>query len=236
MKIKTIKQDERGKANHGWLNAAHTFSFAGYYNPDAVHFGLLRVFNDDVVAPGMGFGTHPHDNMEIVTIPLRGSLEHKDSMGNHSVIKTGEVQIMSAGTGITHSEFNPSKTEEINLLQLWVFPKIKNIEPRYAQALFPLEERKNSIITVVSPGREIGTLWINQDAWFSLGDLDENKELEYKLKKQGNGIWVFVIEGKIEIGGVILNKRDSLGVWETQNLHILANESAQFLIIEVPMT
>ncbi len=235
MKSKLIKSSERGAANHGWLNARHTFSFAGFYNPDQVHFGMLRVFNDDIVAGGMGFGTHPHDNMEIVTIPLRGTLEHKDSMGTHSTISVGEVQIMSAGTGITHSEFNHNKTEEINLLQIWVFPKLNNITPRYDQAFFLPEDRKNAIQTVVSPGREENTLWINQDAWFSLGSLDEGKSVAYNIKRNDNGVWLFVVEGSVEVNGIKLERRDSLGLSQTNEISIKADSNTEFVLIDVPM-
>lgn len=235
MKTTIIKSNERGHANHGWLDAHHTFSFAHFYNPDQMNFGLLRVFNDDLIAPGMGFGTHPHDNMEIVSIPLKGDLQHRDSMGNTSVIKHGEVQIMSAGSGITHSEFNPNKGETTNLLQIWVFPKLRNIEPRYGQAQFAAEGRKNKVQTVVSPNQEDGSLWVNQDVWFSLTNLDHGMNLNYSMKKQGNGLWVFVIQGQVKIGDMELNTRDSMGIWEVENVNLLAGKDSELVIIDVPM-
>ncbi len=185
---KTIhRADTRGHADHGWLNAHHSFSFANYYNPERIRFGTLRVLNDDIVQPGEGFGTHPHDNMEIVTIPLKGELAHKDNTGNKEVIRPGEVQIMSAGSGLTHSEFNNSKTDEINLLQIWVFPKEKNIKPRYGQKVFKPEDRKNKIKTVVSP-KDSDALWITQDSYFSLASLDKDKKVSYEIKTKGNGL------------------------------------------------
>ncbi len=182
MKTTLHKADSRGYVDHGWLKTYHTFSFASYYEPSRVRFGLLRVLNDDIIEGGMGFGTHPHDNMEIVTIPLEGTLAHKDSMGTKQTLKPGEIQIMSAGSGLTHSEFNNSETERINLLQIWVFPKERDIEPRYDQKVFDTGERKNKFQTVVSTEKENGAMWINQDAYFSLADLDNGKELDYKIK------------------------------------------------------
>lgn len=236
MKIIVHKSEERGHANHGWLDAHHTFSFASWYNPEQVHFGMLRVLNDDVVSPGNGFGRHPHDNMEIVTIPLEGALEHRDSMGNAGVIKNGEVQIMSAGTGIYHSEMNASKTEPVKVLQTWVFPKVKNIEPRYDQKAFTKQERMNKLQTVVSPDKESkDTMWINQDCWYSLGTFDVEKEMNYKMHKDGNGVYIFVIEGKIKVGDKELGKRDGAGVWETDNVEIGVTPGTELLLIEVPM-
>ncbi len=229
------KANDRGFADHGWLKAAHSFSFSSYYNPVKSHFGLLRVLNDDIVAPGMGFGTHGHDNMEIVTIPLRGTLAHKDSLGSEGTIEYGEVQIMSAGSGIQHSEFNASATDEVNLLQIWVFPKVRNIEPRYDQKRFNLEEAKNDFKLVVSPEKDLEAMWINQDAYFSLGDFDENKSFEYKINKLGNGVYIFVIEGEIELDGSFLNKRDAAGISETEVINFKANSSSTVLVIEVPM-
>jgi quercetin 2,3-dioxygenase len=229
------KSDTRGHADHGWLNAHHSFSFASYYDASRVHFGLLRVLNDDIVAPGMGFGTHPHDNMEIVTIPLSGSLAHKDSMGTSSVISSGEVQIMSAGTGITHSEFNASKTEEVNLLQVWVFPKEKNIKPRYDQKNYSEEQLKNKFYTIVSPERSADSMWINQDAYFSIGRLDENVSLDYNLKTKGNGVYAFLIDGKVTVAGNDLEKRDGLGITEADQFSVKALQRSFILLVEVPM-
>ena len=232
---KTIhRADSRGHADHGWLNAHHSFSFANYYNPERIRFGTLRVLNDDIVQPGEGFGTHPHDNMEIVTIPLRGELAHKDSTGNKEVIRPNEVQIMSAGSGLTHSEFNNSKTEEINLLQIWVFPKEKNIKPRYDQKVFDPADRINKIKTVVSPSDK-DALWINQDAYFSLSGLDKDKTVNYQMKSKGNGLYVFLIEGKIEIEGETLGRRDAIGLELINEIEIKAVEKSEVLLIEVPM-
>ena len=232
---KTIhRADSRGHADHGWLNAHHSFSFANYYNPERIRFGTLRVLNDDIVQPGEGFGTHPHDNMEIVTIPLRGELAHKDSTGNKEIIRPNEVQIMSAGSGLTHSEFNNSKTEEINLLQIWVFPKEKNIKPRYDQKVFDPADRINKIKTVVSPSDK-DALWINQDAYFSLSGLDKDKTVNYQMKSKGNGLYVFLIEGKIEIEGETLGRRDAIGLELINEIEIKAVEKSEVLLIEVPM-
>jgi quercetin 2,3-dioxygenase len=236
--MKTIlhKSETRGHANHGWLDSHHTFSFAGYHDPSRVNFGALRVLNDDIVKGGAGFGRHPHDNMEIVSIPLTGALEHGDSTGGHGVIRAGEVQIMSAGSGITHSEKNASATETVNFLQVWVFPKVRNIEPRYGQKLFPSEERMNKFQTVLSPEKEGRALWINQDAWFSLGKLNAGKVLEYTFNKKDNGVYAFVIEGDVTINGQELNKRDGLGIWETDKLTVVADSEAEVLLMEVPMS
>ncbi len=235
MKTVIHKAETRGHANHGWLDSYHTFSFAGYYEPSRVHFGLLRVLNDDVVKGGMGFGQHPHDNMEIVSIPLRGALEHRDNTGGHAIIKSGEVQIMSAGSGIAHSEKNASASEEVNFLQIWVFPKERNIQPRYEQRVFAKADRVNKLQTVVSPGKENGALWINQDAWFSLADISQGTSLEYTLRKKGSGVYVFVIEGTVTIGTQALNKRDGLGIYDTEGFVMEANQDTEVLLMEVPM-
>ena len=229
------RAETRGHADHGWLDTHHTFSFAGYHNPERMHFGVLRVLNDDVMDPGMGFGSHPHDNMEIISIPLSGSLEHKDSMGTTSVIKTNDVQIMSAGTGVIHSEYNHSKKDKVNFLQIWVFPKEGNIAPRYDQKMFSPEERQNRFQTVVSPERDNGSIWINQDAWFSLGNLDKGVETHYKLNRDGNGVYAFVIKGDVELAGESLKQRDGMGVWDTEKLNIKAGSDAEILLMEVPM-
>lgn len=235
MKFTLHKADSRGYADHGWLKAKHSFSFANYHNPEKIHFGLLRVLNDDIVSAGMGFGTHPHDNMEIVTIPLKGELAHKDSTGNKGVIRVNDVQIMSAGSGITHSEFNNSDKEEVNLLQIWVFPLEKNIKPRYDQKTFNKDDRINIVKTLVSPEKNKDSLWINQNAYFSLCTLQKNKSVTYNLYKPGNGIYIFLIEGEVNIEKELLKKRDAIGIEEAEKLDISANEESEILFIEVPM-
>lgn len=229
------KAETRGHADHGWLNSHHSFSFANYYDPQRVQFGALRVLNDDIVTGGMGFGTHPHDNMEIVTIILEGELEHKDSMGNGSVIRKGEVQTMSAGTGITHSEFNHSSEKSCSLFQLWIFPKEENISPRYGQMSFPLIERLGKIITVASGDKSSNSTYIHQDAAVSIGNLTAGSNSEYKVKWTGNGVFLFVIEGLIEAANETLHRRDAVGIYETDSVLINAQKDSSFLIIEVPM-
>lgn len=226
--------DSRGHANHGWLNSYHTFSFAGYHDPERMHFGALRVLNDDSVAKGMGFGKHPHDNMEIVSIPLSGDLHHKDSTGRDKIIRQGDVQIMSAGSGIAHSETNANSDKDVKFLQIWVLPKEKNIEPRYDQKSFNLDEQKDQLVTVVAPDND-QAVWINQDAWFTLGKLSNGKATKYQLKKEGNGVYAFVIEGEVTINGTALHRRDGLGISETNELEIKADSEAQLLLIEIPM-
>ncbi|MHA7099179.1 pirin family protein [Roseivirga pacifica] len=234
MKTVVHTADSRGYANHGWLKSRHTFSFAGYYDPERVHFGALRVLNDDEVAAGQGFGTHPHDNMEIVSIPLFGDLEHKDSTGRHKVIKQGDVQIMSAGTGIQHSEYNHNADQDVHFLQIWVFPKERGIEPRYEQKSYSAEDRMNKWQTVVSPeGGE--ALWINQDAYFSLANLDAGETLRYKTNKAGNGVYLFVLNGEVTAAGEKLDTRDAVGVSETDRFEVKAGSYAEVLAIEVPM-
>lgn len=234
MKTTFYKANTRGHANHGWLDSWHTFSFAHYYDPNRSHFGALRVLNDDYIAPGMGFGTHPHDNFEIVTIPLEGAVEHRDSMGNHGIIKHGDVQIMSAGSGIAHSEFNASKDEALKLFQIWVFPKERNITPRYDQKTYPLEGRKNSWQVVVSPNHE-GAVWINQDAYFNLGHFDANSNIDYKMNTKGNGVFLMVVSGEAEVDGQQLNSRDAMGVWDVDSVSIKTNAETELLAIEIPM-
>jgi redox-sensitive bicupin YhaK (pirin superfamily) len=237
--MKTIlhKANERGHANHGWLNSYHSFSFAGFNDPNKVHFGALRVLNDDTVSGGMGFGTHPHDNMEIISIPLSGDLEHKDSMGNTAVIKKGEVQIMSAGTGIYHSEKNKNHGEAVKFLQIWVFPKLRNINPRYDQKVFAVEDRKNRFQTIVAPlGAEQNAVGINQDAWFSLGNLENGAETTYQIKEKNNAVYAFVLEGEVEINGQKLSRRDGLGISETDALQIKATTDTEVLLMDIPMS
>ena len=235
MKTVVHRADTRGHADHGWLNSHHTFSFSSYHNPSRMHFGLLRVLNDDWVKGGMGFGEHGHDNMEIVSIPLSGALQHKDSTGRSEVIRAGEVQIMSAGSGIRHSEFNASPNEPVNFLQVWVFPKERNITPRYAQKLFDESGRKNTFQTVVSPEEGSDAIWINQDAVFSLADLTEGDSVNYTVKFPGNGMYLFVLEGAVTVGNETLDKRDGAGISETDALEIKASTDAKILLIEVPL-
>jgi quercetin 2,3-dioxygenase len=237
MKTIFFSNTDRGHANHGWLNSYHTFSFAGYHNPSKMNFGALRVLNDDTVNGGMGFSKHPHDNMEIVSIPLEGGLEHQDSMGNKTLIKKGEVQIMSAGTGVFHSEKNESGKAPVKFLQIWVFPDKKNIEPRYDQKIFDLAARKNKFQTVVSPlGTSDEGVKINQNAWFSLVDLENGNALTYNLKDKNNGVYVFVLEGELEIDGQKLSKRDGLGITETEFVTIKSSQDAEVLLMEIPMS
>lgn len=235
MKTVIHKAETRGEANHGWLNSYHTFSFANYYNPNRMNFGVLRVLNDDTVQAGMGFGTHPHDNMEIISIPLEGDLEHKDSMGNIAVIKEGDVQILSAGTGITHSEYNKNKDKEVKFLQIWIFPNKKDLTPRYDQISIRDIEKENEFYQVLSPNKEDKGVWINQDAWFHIGKFDKGKSDEYKIKKEGNGVYVFVLEGEVEINNERLAKRDGFGISGTDSFKVKANENARVLLMEVPM-
>lgn len=229
------KASSRGHADHGWLNAYHSFSFASWYNPERIQFGMLRVLNDDTVAAGMGFGTHPHDNMEIITIPLEGDLAHKDSMGNSSTIKTGDVQVMSAGTGIQHSEFNPNADLQTKLFQIWLFPKYRNVEPRYQQITLDIAKQKNNFAQILSPNEDDEGVWIHQDAWFYLSDFDKDFSKKLGLKKEGNGFYIINIEGEIEVNGEKLEKRDAIGIWETNELEIKANSDSRFLIMEIPM-
>jgi redox-sensitive bicupin YhaK (pirin superfamily) len=229
------KSNSRGTADHGWLKSKHTFSFANYYNPERMHFGVLRVLNDDFVAPGMGFGTHPHDNMEIISIPLEGDLEHKDSMGNRTIIKNGDIQVMSAGTGIQHSEYNNSKNNPVKFLQIWLFPNKRNVQPRYDQLTLRKEERLGQFQQILSPDPNDAGVWIHQDAWFHIAQIEPGKELNYTLKKAGNGIYSFVLNGTIRIDDIELSERDALGVWDTKELNYSAITSSQVLVMEVPM-
>lgn len=229
------KANTRGRADHGWLNSYHTFSFASYYNPERVHFGALRVLNDDTVAPGMGFGTHPHDNMEIISIPLEGDLEHKDSMGNTTVIRNGDIQVMSAGTGVRHSEYNKNSDRPVKFLQIWVFPNKKNVEPRYDQVTLKKEERVNKLQQVVSPDNNDAGVWIHQDAWFHLGEFDAGKSENYTIKRKGNGAYIFVLSGKIKVNEQELEARDGYGIWDTDSFTLVAIDKAEVLVMDVPM-
>lgn len=225
----------RGHANFGWLDSYHSFSFGHYYDPERVHFGALRVLNDDTVSAGMGFGKHPHDNMEIVSIPLSGDLHHQDSTGRDEIIREHDVQIMSAGSGIAHSEYNANKDKPVKFLQIWVMPKDKNIEPRYEQKSFKPENRLNKLLNVVAPDNA-DAVWINQDAWFSLGNFTKDFSTTYQLKKSGNGVYIFVLEGSLEVAGQTIGTRDGIGISELESLDIKANTDAQIVLIEIPMS
>ena len=235
--MKTIlqKATDRGSADHGWLKTKFYFSFADYHNPEKIHFGLLRVLNDDIVAGGGGFPMHPHDNMEIVTIPFTGALQHKDSTGGNGIIQSGDVQIMSAGTGVRHSEFNASPTEAVNLFQIWVFPKKRDITPRYDQRNFSINDRINKWQFVVSPNEADNGLWINQDARFALTKLEAGKALTYTNAFKGNGVYLVVINGSAKVGDVQLSKRDALGIYDTDSFIVTANEDTELLAVEIPM-
>lgn len=234
MKMIVDSANTRGHANHGWLNTYHTFSFANYYNPKRVHFGMLRVLNDDTVAPGEGFDTHPHKNMEVISIPLRGFLRHGDSIQNSEVITSGDLQVMSAGTGILHSEFNDSSNQQLEFLQIWVFPREENIQPRYKSYNIRPTRKKNELGLIISPNGDAPAA-INQDAWFSMGILESGAVKEYKLHAAKNGVYLFVIEGQVEVNNTPLGKRDGAGFWETESITINVLKHATLLLIEVPM-
>ena len=229
------KADSRGYFDYGWLKTHHTFSFSNYYDPERVNFGMLRVLNDDEIEGGQGFGTHPHNDMEIVTIPLEGAVAHKDSTGGEGVIYPDEIQVMSAGTGILHSEFNHLNDGTTKLLQLWIFPDKKGHTPRYNQKFFDSKERKSKLQFIVTPQKNDDNLWLNQDAYLSLADLEKNKSLSYKIHTKGNGVYLFLIDGKITIGDEILSKRDGIGIYETDEFSITAIKDSQILLIEIPM-
>lgn len=230
------KAGTRGHANHGWLDSKQTFSFGDYYSPDRMHFGVLRVLNDDVVDAGKGFGRHPHDNMEIISIPLEGDLEHKDSMDNVAVIRHGDIQAMSAGTGIFHSEYNKNDDQPAKFLQIWLFPKKKNVAPRYSQVSLNADDRHNRLQQVVSPNSGEEGVWINQDAWFHMGKFDQDFSITYQLKGNAHGVYAFVIKGDVTIESARLNERDGLGIWNTDKITITANSpDAELLLMEVPM-
>lgn len=235
MKTKLYPADSRGHADHGWLKTNHTFSFANYYNPERIHFGALRVLNDDWIAAGEGFGRHPHDNMEIITIPFTGAVLHQDSMGNKGVIKPGELQVMSAGSGIFHSEFNDSKVDPLTLFQIWIIPNKKNVTPRYDQITISDWAKKDEFYQILSPNADDQGVWIHQDAWFNLTDLSSGKELEYQLHKEDSGVFVQLIEGNLEVAGNLLSGRDAIALTETTSVKIKANSEARVLVMEVPM-
>ena len=235
--MKTVfhPSDSRGYANHGWLEARHSFSFASWYQPDRLHFGALRVLNDDIIQGGMGFGTHPHDNMEIVTIPLKGDLEHKDSMGNSAVIREGDIQVMSAGTGVQHSEYNNSPDKEIKLLHLWRFPNKQNVKPRYDQLPIRSLHQKNEFFQILSPSANDQGVWIHQDAWMHILDADQDQSFDYVLQSPENGVYLIVIEGEVEVDNQTLFRRDAIGIWETDKLTIKTKTDAELLLVQVPM-
>ncbi|RZT00305.1 pirin family protein [Aquimarina brevivitae] len=227
---------QRGHANHGWLDSYHSFSFANYYDPNKINFGVLRVLNDDTVSGGMGFGKHPHENMEIISIPLEGDLEHQDSMGNTTVIKSGDIQVMSAGTGVFHSEYNKNKDQPVKFLQIWVIPNQKNVTPRYDQISIKSEDYQNKLLQILSPNPDDEGVWIYQNAWFYMASLSKDKSLSYKIKKEANGIYLFVLEGQLTIVDNILNTRDAIGIWDNgEELEIKAKEDSKFLLMDIPM-
>ncbi|MFY0603371.1 MAG: pirin family protein [Flavobacteriaceae bacterium] len=236
MKTVIHKASTRGYVNHGWLESNHTFSFGNYYHPERMNFGVLRVLNDDIVQPGMGFGTHPHRDMEIISIPLQGALSHKDSMDNKRAIEVGEVQVMSAGTGLTHSEFNDSKTDKVNFLQLWILPEEKGVVPNYEQKLFDISERKNNFQTVVSPQDKLveGSLGIHQQAYIQIGNFEAENTTSYNIP-ENNGVYIFNLRGIVKVNGHELRKRDAIGVWDTSQVKIDIIEGSELLLIEVPM-
>ena len=230
------KANTRGDANHGWLHSKHTFSFANYHNPERINFGVLRVLNDDKVSGNMGFGTHPHNNMEIISIPLEGDLKHTDNMGNETVIKSGDIQVMSAGTGVMHSEYNNSPDQTVSFLQIWVLPNKKNVTPRYDQISLDIEDRENKLQQIVSPNPDDAGVWIHQDAWFNMTNLIKGKELTYPLNNpESNGVYVFVLNGDVTVNEQALNSRDGFGVWNTSQLNIKADSTTELLLMEVPM-
>lgn len=237
--MKTIihKANTRGHADHGWLKSYHSFSFASYQNPERMNFGMLRVLNDDIVQPKMGFGTHPHQNMEIISIPLTGALSHKDNIGNTRAIEVGEVQVMSAGTGLTHSEFNDSKTDDVNFLQLWIIPEEMSVAPNYEQREFPIEDKKNQLQTVVAPKDKLegDALPISQQAYIYRANLDSGKSINIDLKSEQNGLYIFVVDGNVEVEGDAIFKRDAIGIYDTNQISINSNENSELIIIEVPM-
>ncbi|GAA0761859.1 pirin family protein [Psychroflexus lacisalsi] len=234
MKAVLHTANSRGHANHGWLDSHHSFSFAGYFNPERMNFGVLRVLNDDIVAPSMGFGTHGHQNMEIVSIPLEGDLKHKDDTGRETIIKAGDIQVMSAGTGIQHSEFNYSDKHSVNFLQIWIVPNQQNVTPRYDQISIDTSSIKNKFQQILSPNKDDDGIWIYQDAWFHIGEFDTHTAETYQLKNKENGVYLFLLEGEVEIGEFKLSKRDAIGITETDKIKINIKANSKLLIIEVP--
>jgi redox-sensitive bicupin YhaK (pirin superfamily) len=230
------KADTRGHIDHDWLSTHYSFSFANYYNPERMQFGALRVLNDDKVAGGKGFDAHPHDNMEIISIPLEGDLEHKDNLGNTEIIRQGDVQVMSTGTGVFHSEYNANKDRPVSFLQIWLFPNKLNVTPRYDQITLDITEKKNQLQQIISPNADDAGTWIYQDAWFNMGLFDKGKNISYPVKKQGNGVYVFVLSGSFTIDGQTVSTRDGIGITGAENISITAaDENAELLIMDVPM-
>jgi len=229
------KADSRGMANHGWLHSRHTFSFGGYQNPERMHFGVLRVLNDDRVAGGQGFGTHPHNNMEIISIPLEGDLVHKDSIGNVTTIHKGDIQVMSAGSGVSHSEYNRNPESDVKFLQIWLSPNKKNVTPRYDQISLKEEDRHNKLQQILSPFPDDEGVWFHQDAWFHMAKFEEGVSQKYELKKSGNGVYAFVLNGTININEIQLSERDGLGIWGIESLDLKAESNVELLLMEVPM-
>lgn len=235
MKTVIHKAETRGHANHGWLNSYHTFSFANYYNPQRMNFGVLRVLNDDMVSESQGFGTHPHRDMEIVSIPLEGDLKHEDNMGNSTIIREGDIQVMSAGTGVMHSEYNNNPDKPVKFLQIWVIPNKQNVPPRYDQISLSDLVKENTFFQVLSPNKDDEGVWVHQDAWFHIGKFTKGNSDDYQIKKAGNGVYVFVLEGEVEINGEKLSRRDGMGIWDTGQFTVSATEDARVLLMEVPM-
>lgn len=235
MKTVIHKANTRGQANHGWLKANHSFSFANYYNPERMNFGVLRVLNDDQIAAGKGFGTHPHDNMEIITIPLSGQVKHQDSMGNSGIISPGEIQVMSAGTGIQHSEFNKNQDEDLKLLQIWLMPNKQQVTPRYDQLSYTELKSNSSFTQILSPNADDAGVWIHQNAWFHLGDMNNNDSFTYTLNDPSNGVYAFIIEGDATIEDESLSQRDGMGIWDSTEIKIKSNAESKVLLMEVPM-
>ena len=236
--MKTVKHNAntRGEANHGWLKSYHSFSFANYFNQDRMNFGMLRVLNDDEVSGGKGFGKHPHQNMEIISIPLSGDLEHQDSMGNTTLIKEGDIQVMSAGTGVRHSEYNKNKDQAVKFLQIWVIPNKENVEPRYDQISTLDLKKENEWYQILSPHKENQGVWIHQQAYFSMGDFTQPESLTYDLKDPKNGVYIFVLEGNLKVETEDLTRRDALGIWETDSIEVKAEAHTKVLLMEIPMT
>ena len=241
-KIKTMntiihKADTRGDANHGWLHSKHTFSFANYHNPERMNFGVLRVLNDDTVSESRGFGTHPHRDMEIVSIPLEGDLKHEDNMGNKAIIREGDIQVMSAGTGVMHSEYNNSPDKPVKFLQIWIIPNTQNVQPRYDQITLDTTDRKNKLQQVLSPNADDAGVWIHQNAWFNMTNLEKGKEVKYKLNDaKNNGVYAFILKGDATINGQELNQRDGFGIWDVETLDIKGDSDTEILLMEVPMS
>ena len=231
------KADTRGNANHGWLKSKHTFSFANYHNPERMNFGVLRVLNDDMVSESKGFGTHPHQDMEIVSIPLEGDLKHQDNMGNETIIREGDIQVMSAGTGVMHSEYNNNPDQPVKFLQIWVIPNKQNVEPRYDQITLEKADRKNKLQQILSPNADDAGVWIHQNAWFNMTNLEMDKEVQYQVNDaKNNGVYAFILKGDVTINGQELNERDGFGIWDVETLDIKADSATEILLMEVPMS